>query len=166
MIQHMYTMCAPPRKKPPYACGIMKLGLKFRLMFARIQARMFFEYRNCGNKVAKRYTRNFDSKCKCGHNKIRNILIGDSDELEFGCCPNWFSTCVSSSYLDFDVKCPNGQMRPFGSYCETINQCLVSWINRTMIPCKNNHNGEYQCLEPRELHKVCRGIATTTTCIK
>ena len=57
----------------------------------------------------------------------------------------------------------SGEMKPFGNYCVSTNKCLVSWMNRTSIPCKTNRNGrEYQCLELEELHKVCRGIATTT----
>ena len=94
--------------------------------------------------------------CKCGQ-----IEISSNDQN--ACCPS-DEYCY---YRSGQTICPNGVIQPFGSYCKSLDECIVKDHLKTSIPYKMSDSEDYLCSNETEFQKVCRGITVTTaTCKK
>ena len=90
--------------------------------------------------------------CKCGQ-----IEIFPNDQN--ACCPS----DENCNYRSGQAICPNGVIQSFGSYCESLDECIVTSFDKSSIPCKMSDSEDYLCSNETEIHKVCRGT-TVTTC--
>ena len=94
--------------------------------------------------------------CMCGQIEIH------LNDKKNACCDEG---CQAKSSVY--ATCPNGKIQPFGSYCKSLDECIVKDHLKTSIPYKMSDSEDYLCSNETEFQKVCRGITvTTSTCKK
>ena len=122
------------------------------------------EFWKCGNYAYSAWiTTTTISFCNCGQIKIEIIGENINQELKDGCCPGHGVTCSKAKERSATgAKCPIGVIQTFGSYCKSLQQCLVQSVDKTAIPCKISGTEDYSCSNQTDSHKVCRGMIVTT----